>query len=396
MQTTINPNQPTLFTPQIRQAARWLVQSGVQIAGDNPAHEGGFVCWYEQDTHTMPFVYSEITGMLTTMMCSLYQQSHDVQYLNCAIRAGDWLVRTAHSPTGGFRCLYPLRPSRFDYKASRIYAFDCGVILNGLVELYRATRNPKFLAASLNVGDWLVREAQKSNGAFRSVYDIEKNAFIESDQEWSQCSGSYHTKIAGGLANLYDVTRREAYLRAAIRSGEYALGFQQPDGRFVSFPSGVGTHSHPHAYSAEGLWVLGRYLKREDFLLASAQAASWLLRWQAPDGVSPRYVYSDVPVYAERVDVLAQTLRLAAIHLGENRLPGGLRSKLPGLVAAMTRHQVESEDPRLNGAFYFGQSSRGEFLPHANVWVTAFAAQGLRLFEQLSQGAIELHPFSLA
>jgi hypothetical protein len=42
---------------------------------------------------------------------------------------GDWLVRTAHPTTGGFRCLYPIQSTRFDYKQGQIYTFDSGVVL---------------------------------------------------------------------------------------------------------------------------------------------------------------------------------------------------------------------------------------------------------------------------
>lgn len=395
MLTTVNHIEQTDLNARIQKAAHWLVKSGVQVVSDNPLNEGGYVCWYEQDTQIMPYVYSEITGYLVTMMCFLYKQTGEIQYLNSAIRAGDWLVRTAHEPTGGFRCLFPLAPSRFEYKNNQIYAFDCGVILNGLVELYRATHNPKYLAASVSVGDWLVQDVQKLDGAFRPVFDIEKGEFIESDKEWSLCSGSYHTKVAIGLTNLYDVTRQEKYLRSAIKGCDFALTFLQPDGRFVSFPSEGGTNSHPHAYSAEGLWVVGKYLDREDYLQASARATNWLLEWQSPEGYVPRHFHNGEPVYNERVDILSQSLRLAAIHLGEKRLPEELKAKLPALVAVVSRNQAASDDARVNGAFYFGRLSSGEIMPHANVWVTSFAMQGLHLFEQLSQDTFNFHHFHM-
>ncbi len=387
--------ESTALSKRAFQAAEWLLNSGVQVVSDNPQHSQGFACWYEQDTQTMPYVYSEITGYLTTLMCYLYQETGDSRFLDSATGAGDWLVRTAYQPDGGFRCLFPLVPSRYEFKHSQLYTFDTGVILSGLVNLYRATQRPLILAAAVTTADWLIRDMQKPDGTFYAVYDVDQRTMIESDKEWSLCSGSYHTKVAIGLANLYDATRHDKYLQAAVKACDIALTFQQPDGRFISFPTEGGTNSHPHAYSAEGLWTVGKYLGREDYLSASVRATEWLLRWQSPEGYVPRHFHDGQPLYNERVDVLGQTLRLASIHIGEGRiaLTEETRAKLDKLVTVILRNQAESDDRRVNGAFYFGRLSSGELMPHANVWVSAFAIQGLRLYDSVLQGQYRFDPF---
>lgn len=379
----------------VENAIRWLVGSGVQVVSDNPQHDGGFACWYEADTGQMPYVYSEITGYLLTFLCNYWEEAGVRIYLISASRAGDWLCRTVHPATGGFRCLFPLYPSRFEYKYGQIYTFDCGVILNGLVRLYRATENPQYLTAARAVGDWLVDHAQQADGRFQPLYEIEKGEFHTPGVEWSLASGSYHTKIAIGLACLYDAVKDQRYLQAATRVCDFALSFQQPDGRFITFRDNDGTNSHPHAYSAEGLWVLGQYLKREDYLQASAKATGWLLSLQSQEGYIPRHFQAGQPLYTERVDILAQTLRLAVIHLAEGRLSGDIQPKLEKLIALILRNQASSTDARVNGAFYFGRLSNGETVPHANVWVTAFAAQALGLYVAWQKGRYRLNPFSM-
>lgn len=376
---------PATIRQQVAKAAEWLLASGVQVQSANPLHNQGFVCWYDRETQTMPYVYSEITGYLTTLMCDLYDRSGDVRFLNSARGAGDWLSRTAHPATGGFRCLYPIESTRFDYKNNQVYIFDTGVIISGLVDVFGATHEARYLQTAVTAADWLIRDLQKPNGAFYPVYEIENGGLPESDQEWSLCSGSYHTKVAIGLANLFDLTGNTKYRDAAIRACDYALGFQQADGRFISFPAEGGTNSHPHAYSAEGLWVVGSLLGRQDYLHASASATQWLLDWQSADGVIPRHFHNATPVYNERVDVLGQALRLAAIHIGEGRmkLTPELTAKLNQLVALILRNQAESNDNRVNGGFYFGRLSDGTIMPHVNVWVTAFAIQGLSAYAGL-------------
>ncbi len=393
--STRNPSAPAKpLTASVAKAADWLVSSGVQVISDNPLHKQGFVSWYEADTQSMPYVYSEITGYLVTMMCDLYDQTADQRFLDSAVGAADWLLRTADDATGGFRCLFPLKPSRFDYKYNQIYVFDTGVIISGLVNVYRASGQERYLTAAIKASDWLIRDAQRDNGAFQPVYDVEKQTFNEQDNEWSLCSGSYHTKVAIGLANVYQATGDEKYKDAAIKACDFALTFQQADGRFISFPSEGGTNSHPHSYSAEGLWVVGKLLGREDYLQASAKATAWLLDWQSADGYVPRHFHNGEPLYNERVDILSQALRLAAIHLAEGRLPDSpeTRAKLDKLVTIITRNQAESEDKRINGGFYFGRLSNGELMPHVNVWVSAFAIQGLGRYESYLRNSFNFNP----
>ena len=157
-------NQEYIIKSQIEKAAHWLVESGVQVESDNPLHSGGFACWYDGETETMPYVYSEITGYLTTMMCALYTDTDDSRFLTSAQGSGNWLVRTAHEQTGGFRCLYPIENTRFDYKRNQIYVFDSGVILSGLVNVYRETGKAHYLAAAITVADWLINDMQKPDG----------------------------------------------------------------------------------------------------------------------------------------------------------------------------------------------------------------------------------------
>ncbi len=381
------------LTTVMEEAAHWFIQSGIQISSNDPRLNGGYASWYEQDTESSPYVYSEITGYMLTMLCTLWERTGNTLYLNSAIRAGEWFIETVNEPTGGFRCLYPLYSTRFDYKNNQIYTFDCGVILNGLMCLHRITKQPSYLASAVTMADWLVNVAQKPSGAFSPVYNIEKQEFSESDTEWSLCAGSYHSKIAIGLLNLYDLTRKAKYRNAAIKGCDFALTFQQPDGRFVSFPTQGGTNSHPHAYSAEGLWVAGTYLGREDYLYASAKATQWLLNLQSPEGIIPRHYHHGEALYHERVDVLSQTLRLAVIHLAEKRLPQELQHNINALLPAILRNQARTDDKRTGGAFYFGRLSNGEIMPHANVWVTAFALQALMLYHDYQQGSLKFNPF---
>jgi hypothetical protein len=374
----------TAFEACQEHAAAWLLRSGIQVVSSDRDADGGFAAWYDVETGSYPYVYAEISGYLVTAMSWLYQRHSDAAYLASARRAADWLLNSQiyHAASGGFRCLYPLAPSRFDYKRNWVYAFDCGVILNGLVSLYRVSGEERYLAAGIRVADWLMHTCQRPDGSFRPVLDGASGEWIESNDEWSLCSGGYHTKISLGLANVYDVTRLNQYADAAVRGCDFALRYQQADGRFVTFPDSGGTNAHPHAYAAEGLWVVGSMFGREDYLSASARATRWLFEQQSPDGLVPRHFHNGQGHYHERVDILSQALRLAYIHMREGRLPESLHAQTQQLLRLVLRNQAHSVDPRIDGGFYFGRLSDGAQMSHVNCWVSAFALQALALSDQ--------------
>ena len=380
---------------EVEGALEWLVASGAQIQSTDATLDGGFISWYDEETGQAAYVYSEITGYMLTLLCSAAKRYRDPALLASAVRAGEWFLRTADPATGGFRCLYPLSPTRFAFKHDLVYTFDCGVILSGLVCLYRATNDQRFLTASNKLADWLTGTMQLPNGGFRPLYNLADGSYPTNDDEWSLCPGSYHTKIAIGLLNLYDVTRDPQLLQAVRASCDHALSFQQPDGRFVSFPQQGGTNTHPHSYSAEGLWVVGRYLGRADYLDASARAAAWTLSHQSDEGLVPRHFQQGQPVYHERVDVLCQALRLGVIHRAEGRLGAEFDAGIAQLRPLIARNQSDSADPRAAGAFYFGRQSDGTQVRHANVWVSSFAIQALMLYDGLVQGEYDFQPFEM-
>jgi hypothetical protein len=376
---------------RIEAGIRWLLESGVQTP------HGGFAAWYDAEHQNYPYVYAEITGYLVTLLCQWHARTGEARFLAAARAAGDWLGTAADKRTGGFRCLVPLRPTEFDGKQDQVYAFDTGVIVNGLANLYRASGDDRHLAAAVRAADWLVDEALRADGGLRPVWDARREEFAPEADDWSRRAGGYHAKVAAGLANLAELTGGGRYRRAAIRICEFACGLQEADGRIAGHAG--GTHSHPHAYAAEGLWAAGMLLDRPAYVDASRRATEWLLTLRRDDGTVARFVRDGVPLHASRTDVQAQALRLATIH--------GLPDGADQMAAALRAHQAGSEgrccadegccgggegccgggegrwagggDRRVDGGWWFGRLSDGRPVPHVNVWATAFAVQALDL-----------------
>jgi len=384
------------ITTAAEKAISWLINSGIQnLDKDKKDLFGSFNAWYEEDTGIYPFVYSENTGYMLTMMCYLWDRTKNGEFLKRARFAGDWLLDTTHESNGGFRCLYPLNPSQFDFKKEQLYAFDNGIILNGLANLYRATKEERYLVSAVTVADWLVYSSQKPSGAFFPIYQLADGKFFESDKEWSMISGSYHAKIAIGLLNLYDLSKKKKYLESAIKVCDFAVSCQNANGRYISYLTRGGTNVHPHCYTAEGLWVAGTVLNREDYLESSACGVQWLLDMQSEEGWIPRLFLDDKAIYNERVDALSQTLRMLAIHISGKRISESAKDKIELLLPHILAYQMHDANKlKANGGFYFGRTSNGDkAIPHINLWVTSFAVQALQLYSDYCNGEFKLNPF---
>jgi hypothetical protein len=381
-------------TTRLELAEQWLLTSGARSTAADPQFSGGFASWFDSDTRSYPYLYPEITGYALTWLAASYRLRPQPKILAAGIAAADWLLRHQDRTSAGFPAVLPLKPSPFAEKQHSIYSFDAGVILNGLVHLFEATGSAEVLEAATECGEWLIGAARSRPGFHPRL--LAGQGFVADPTQWSLSSGSYHTKVSLGLLHLAAATGDRKYEEAAVDGCDFALTFQEPGGRFRSFAAG-GTNCHPHLYSAEGLWVAGRYLDRPDYLAASAVATVWQFGVRSPSGEVARHWHNGTANYHERVDVIAQTLRLGVIHRAEGTIAESIISAadLSGVADRLWAAQRLDSDPAIRGGFSFGSLSDGTPAPHVNVWVTLFATQALRLFEDYRNDRWTMQPFDM-
>ncbi len=369
----------------IDSAIEWLLKSGIQNTIGNKS--GSVNAWYDVKKKKYSFIYSEINGYFITMMIFLYKQTNKKKYLNLALLSAKWLSKYALHKNGGFKCLFLIdKTSKHAFKKDQIYSFDNGVILNGFVSLYKITKKKFLLNNAIKCGNWLTNYCIDKNDYVKPVYEISENKFYESDKEWSLTSSSYHTKIATGLINLYSITKNKKYLKYAKKICERSLQFQTKNGRFISFPFRGGTNAHPHCYSAEGLWSVGKYLKNKKYLNSSYKATKWILSKQNSSGKIPRLYFKEKIIFHERVDAIAQVIRLSFLNSINSKRPRFNYNKIMRLVSILMKYQnTKNKNLKIRGSFYWGKTSYGEFLNHPNSWVTFFCIQALFLVEQYNK-----------
>jgi methionyl-tRNA formyltransferase len=356
---------------RVKKAMGWFLNSGIQNPTgakdvDGKDVGGGFNAWFNPTSKKFSYIYTEISGYAITTLVYFFKEFKEQIFLDKAKHVGDWLL-SIQDVSGAFPTAF-----YFDNKENKpkeFVTFDIGMVLNGLVNLFRETNEEKYLNSAKKTADWLLKYI-KEDGSIAAMVDYEGNA-KDYDLTWSTQSGSFHSKIGIGLLNLFDITKEQRYKEAAVGLCNFALTKQKKDGQFLTYGKLLGTNLHPHSYSAEGLFVAGKYLNNEIFFKASQKATEWAVM-NTKDGVAPRLKHDDTFNYNERVDILAQVYRLSRIFSLENMETAKLLNKI-------ISYQSTESDNRCYGGFIFGKSSSGEKLPHVNAWVSMFASQAIIL-----------------
>ncbi|MFH1420618.1 MAG: DapH/DapD/GlmU-related protein [Candidatus Aenigmatarchaeota archaeon] len=377
-ENVINENMADI--DPIKSSKNWLLFSGIQNITADTRTDGGFNSWYDADTGTYPYIYSEITGYGITTLLYLYNKNKEEILLEHAKMAADWLINVAVHATGGVKTRFYYKYANnsadeqnfYSFDSEIIYSFDNGMVMYALTNLYKLTGIDAYLEHAKKIANFLLG-MQKSDGLFYATYNAKTGELGDTQDKWSTQSGSYHAKVAMGLIDLYEVCGDERYLNSAIKICNAALLLQKPEGRFISFSDSGATHMHPHSYSAEGLLYAGIKLGNNEYLEAARRATEWALAMQLETGGVPCIVADEVNKN-ERSDTLAQTLRLAALLLSSGLI--NHKTKIDELRKRLLGFQHR------NGGFIYGSDETGKKMNHTNSWCTMFALQALDLYNK--------------
>jgi uncharacterized protein YyaL (SSP411 family) len=345
-----------------------MLNSGIQ------SKEGGFYAWYDLAKNSPSFVYSEITGYAITTLLFLKNIYNDDTYLEKAKKAAMWIKDYAMISCGAVRTrLYENDSSAdklYSFSGENIFSFDLGMVLYGMINLYKSTNEEAFLESSVKMADFLLGKMHKKDGSFYAIYNVNTKKAHESFDKWSNQSGSFHSKLGLGLVDMFEVTKEKKYIDAASAVCEYALNKQEANGRFVTNCADKTTNLHPHCYSIEGLLYVGSYLKSEKLINVAKKAAAWIFD-NISDGKIDELYNPKTNSFNnfQRLDALSQALRLGAIFEMD-------RKKLGALKDFMLEHQYLNGESRQGGGFFYSKNTQ-----HINCWCTMFALQALAFYD---------------
>ncbi|MHA1384064.1 MAG: glycoside hydrolase family 88 protein [Candidatus Helarchaeota archaeon] len=362
----------------IHELKDWLLNSGIQSM-EHDLTRGSIRIYYDIEADTYSFAYSELTGYAITSFLYINKFEQDPILIERAKLAAEYITNIAE------KNIYGAIDDRFFYDSQTmrpwLFSFDNGICLNGIVNLYRYTKEDKHLKMAQKISDWLINNMQKSDGSFYAAYDYKENKIIEDLSVWSLHSEPHHAKIAIGLLNLYEITKKELLKDRAFKICNWSLKKQKKNGRFVTFQLNENTQVHPHLYAAEALLYTGYKYNNEKYIESSRKATEWAISLQFENGAFPRQFIDGKSKDEESVYELIQVLRLWLLHnlfSGEDFTQGNLEKAVKRLL----EYQCRDGNRKMRNGLFFQMSGNEVTLPHINGGAPLAAIQSLILYYQ--------------
>ncbi len=333
-----------------QRAYAWLLRSGIQEPG------GGVARYYRADTEKNAPISSEITGYAASALFHLHPLACDTT-LDAALAAARYLTRQAWCA----QCAtIPFEPG-----SEHAYFFDTGIIARGLLAAWTTTREVEFAERARGAALSLAFDFLGA-GAFHPVVTLpEKQPLAYDPQRWSRSPGCYQLKAAlawHDIGREFEDAHAARMFDAALAS---ALATHESFLPGSGDPEKVMDRLHAYSYFLEALLSVGDRPECQRALLGGMERVGRYLR-----EISPRF---------ERSDVCAQLLRVRLIAHRVLGLPLD-REAAAEEARRATSYQARSDDPRIDGGFWFGRR-QGELLPFVNPVSTVFCMQALTLWQ---------------
>jgi hypothetical protein len=349
-------------------AGRWFLGSGIQ------QRNGGVARYYVSDSNQNVRVSTEITGYAASFLCYLYLETGRASCLDCARRAGRYLLEAAWDPASA---TYPFEPVSAGQPAYA-YFFDCGIVVRGLLALWRATGDADYLARAKECGLSMAFDFP-ADEAMHPILTLPDKQPLAHEPRWSRQPGCYQLKAAMAWHDLAQATGRTELARLYERSLADSLANHD---RFLAAepdPERTMDRLHAYAYFLEGLLpaIATPGLQPADRAVDALQRGIHRIAG----------LHRDIAPAFERSDVCAQLLRLRlfADLLGAAPLD---QSAAREEAARAAEFRIESGDPRLEGGFWFGRRN-GRMMGFVNPVSTAFCAQALSMWSRFQEGSLE-------
>ncbi len=303
-------------------------------------------------------------------MVWLFDLSGDEEYLDRARLTGDFLVNCAWDPE--LRTFPFEHPSPSPDSRHHAYFFDSGIIIRGLIAIWRRTQDERLLNIAIAAGSAMIADFH-SGEDYHPILELPAKRPLDRIAKWSHMPGCYQLKAALGWWELGAVTGDEAFKSAFLEMVDWTL---RSRGGFLpgsAVPHEVMDRLHSWCYFLEGLTPVA---SRPDCHQAYL------------DGISSTALYlKEIQSSFVRSDVYAQLLRARL------RMPDMESQAAAEEAEALAQFQAASDDPRIDGGFFFGRRD-GKMSPQVNPVSTVFSIQANEMWRQheLSEQAGEKPP----
>lgn len=358
-----SPSAPARIAPvSVIRAGEWFLHSGIQ----EPA--GGVARYHYISERRNARISTEITGYAVSALLEVHERTGDERFLEAATRAGDLLVR-AWDPAA--------EAMPFEWAADGVlpehhsYFFDNGIIIRGLIRLWRATSNQTYL-------DTAVKCAESMSADFVNKDDIHpilvlpEKTPLARDGRWSRTSQCYQLKSALGWLNLYEITGNKLF------EADFTTALERSLQIHASFFDGVANrHSimdrlHSYSYFLEALLSCTERPGVVEALAEGIERVSGYLR-----DIRDEFERSDVNAQLLRVRLWAHAAGVVELNVAEATEEA----------TRIAEYQMTSHERRLDGGFNFGRRG-GEKTDFANPVSASFCLQALALWDDYQRGQL--------
>jgi len=343
-----------------RQAGEWFLGSGIQESN------GGVARYYFSDRGRNAALTTEITAYSASALIELQKETGDAAYGNAALDAARYLV-------SAWDCDSSAMPFECDAQAGKCsYFFDNGIIVRGLLAVWREFGNAEFLAMARLVADSMAADFWDGE-KFRPILALPGKQPAALDPErWSQSSACYQLKAALGWEELGEITQDERYHELYMRMLRSALVDHTSFLPGIENELGVMDRPHAYCYFLEGLLpAIHEDACKQAMMEGIGRVQSLLAQ------LAPRFLRSDVVAQLLRARLFAEEYGVQPLDVEAARREA----------AILQSFQSEDADPRLNGGYWFGKKD-DQMLPFMNPVSTAFCHQALTMWKRRGEARL--------
>jgi hypothetical protein len=339
----------------LTRAGRWFLESGIQ----EPS--GGVARFYRSDIGKNKPISTEITGYTASALIYLFEVTGDDIYLERARHTVRFLLNEAWDER--LRAFPFEWPSPSAESQHHTYFFDCGIIVRGLMAVWRHTQEPRLLEVAYAAARAMIADFH-SGCDHHPILALPSKEPLPRAARWSRLPGCYQLKAALAWFSVAEATGDASLHSAWSELLAAALATHHSFLTSDDFSPEAMDRLHAYCYFIEGLTPV---LDRDECARAYAEGIATVSR-----------LLRRIEPFFARSDVFAQLLR---VRIYGSQAVAVDVSAAAAEAKALAAFQASSDDPRIDGGFFFGRRD-GTMSPHVNPVSTAFALQALELWRK--------------
>lgn len=203
--------------------------------------------------------YPEVTGYIIPTFWDAFHLFQTDDYKNRALKMAEWELKI-QKEVGGWEGFY-------EGDNQLPVVFNSGQVIRGLIRSYRETGEEKYLNSAIRCADWIV-STQDEDGSWTST-------------NFKQMKRVYDSYVTAPLAELYQITKNEAYKDSCIKNCDFVLRNQHENGWFDlcdnTLINNEAPVTHTLCYTIDGLIETGQRLGIQKYIDAAKVSADAMM-----------------------------------------------------------------------------------------------------------------------